>query len=245
MKKATAKNDTHLIKDLTKSPHVPQGKILHVEEILERRDGHTKVRLAYGAGDWWICNSDFVNPGGDSKLQSLAQNSTKTQVVEALCEQCRMMGVTNKDHVAYVLATAEWESRFKPVREGFNASNEWRRKNLRYYPYYGRGFVQLTWEDNYRKYGVLLGIDLVNQPDKALDINIALFVIVHGMSTGGFTGKKLSDFPRGDYWNMRKIVNPGEVTYKSLHHKNQNFVNAARKWENYLTKFESKYDWLV
>jgi hypothetical protein len=49
--------------------------------------------------------------------------------------------------MAYVLATTQWETAqtFKPVREAFWKDEEWRRVNLaRYYPYYGRGFVQLT-----------------------------------------------------------------------------------------------------
>ncbi len=36
-------------------------------------------------------------------------------------------------------------------------------------PYYGHGYVQLTWNKNYEKYGLLLGIDLVGNPSLALD----------------------------------------------------------------------------
>jgi hypothetical protein len=52
--------------------------------------------------------------------------------------------------MAYVLATTEWETdhTFKPVREAFWKDEAWRQVNLRYYPYYGRGYMQLTWEDN-------------------------------------------------------------------------------------------------
>src|SRR5687767_14241793 len=39
--------------------------------------------------------------------------------------------------------------------------------------YYGRGYVQLTWQSNYRRMGELLGVDLVNHPELALDPAIA------------------------------------------------------------------------
>ena len=35
--------------------------------------------------------------------------------------------------------------------------------------YFGRGYVQLTGRDNYHLFGELLGIDLIGQPDLALD----------------------------------------------------------------------------
>ena len=42
---------------------------------------------------------------------------------------------------AYALATSYHETAGKmvPVREGLNASEAWRKKTLRYYPWYGRG----------------------------------------------------------------------------------------------------------
>lgn len=67
---------------------------------------------------------------------------------------------------------------FEPVREAFWMSEEWRRANLsRYYPFYGRGFIQLTWNGptifNYRNYGRYVGADLEGNPDLALDPDIA------------------------------------------------------------------------
>lgn len=62
---------------------------------------------------------------------------------------------------------------FKPVREAFWLSEEWRRLNLWYYPYYGRGYVQTTHEYNYRALGLAVGEDLVSNPDRALEPWIA------------------------------------------------------------------------
>ena len=50
---------------------------------------------------------------------------------------------------------------------------EWRKTNLRYWPYYGRGFIQLTWEFNYIRYGSELSEPLANSPDLALVPTIA------------------------------------------------------------------------
>src|SRR5688572_29351341 len=61
---------------------------------------------------------------------------------------------------AYALATAchETACTMQPVREAFWLSENWRSRNLRYYPFYGRGYVQLTWKANYDKADRELGL---------------------------------------------------------------------------------------
>lgn len=76
--------------------------------------------------------------------------------------------------------------------------------------YYGRGFVQLTWSANYDKMGKFLGIDLVNRPEKALEVKTAAKILLAGMVKGMFTGKKLADYfsARIEDWSQaRRIVN--------------------------------------
>jgi hypothetical protein len=76
--------------------------------------------------------------------------------------------------------------------------------------YYGRGFVQLTWRANYKKMGDLLKIDLVRNPEKALDPDVATKILFEGMTRGSFTGKKLSNYfndTKEDWVNARRIVN--------------------------------------
>lgn len=95
---------------------------------------------------------------------------------------------------AYILATSYHETakRMQPVREGLNASDAWRKRNLRYYPWYGRGHVQLTWEENYRKADKQLGLggELVCNADLALDPEVSAEVLVVGMLEGWFSGDK-------------------------------------------------------
>lgn len=94
--------------------------------------------------------------------------------------------------LAYMLATAFHETArtMQPVREAFWLSEEWRRKNLRYYPYYGRGYVQLTWQDNYEKAGAYVGVNLAAKPDLALQPDHAAAIMFVGMGEGWFRGDR-------------------------------------------------------
>jgi len=78
--------------------------------------------------------------------------------------------------------------------------------------YYGRGYVQLTWKENYLEIGrkIGLGDDLMLHPELALDPDIAYRIMSYGMRFGTFTGKRLSSYIQGesaDYWNARRIIN--------------------------------------
>jgi putative chitinase len=125
--------------------------------------------------------------------------------------------------LAYVMATMLHEvgRDLLPVRETFAATDaEARRKLARKkygkpagpfgHVYYGRGYVQLTWLDNYERQAKKIGADLVQFPDRVLLPSIAMRILFDGMVSGDFTGVKLSDFIKGDsadYFNARKIVN--------------------------------------
>ena len=98
-------------------------------------------------------------------------------------------------HLAYMLATIHHEcaKRWWPIME-YGSDSYLQGKE--YWPYVGRGWVQLTWEDNYRRASQELNLtderDLVEHPDMALDSLIATLVLFRGMDQGWFTGKKLS-----------------------------------------------------
>lgn len=136
--------------------------------------------------------------------------------IELITQECKKHGLT-KLQACYVLATAQHETNntFEPVREAYWLGENWRKNNLRYYPYYGRGYVQLTWKFNYAKYNKVLGLtntndDLVKNPDVVMREPVSRFILVHGSKNGVFTGKKLSDFineNKTDFINARRVIN--------------------------------------
>lgn len=84
--------------------------------------------------------------------------------------------------------------------------------------YYGRGHVQLTWEDNYIKgEGILrdkYGIEcpMHEHPDKMLEDESSAMVLFDGMIYGWFTGVSLQDYfsherELEDSYNARRIIN--------------------------------------
>ncbi len=136
---------------------------------------------------------------------------------------------------AYILATAYWESAltFHPVREGLAQTDEAARQYVAKLfeegkirtnyalpaangqSFYGRGFVQLTWERNYRRIGDhLIGDEEIfyNDPDQVLRTDLAAIILVRGMVDGIFSeeGQRLNDFinrDRADYLHARQTVN--------------------------------------
>lgn len=127
--------------------------------------------------------------------------------------------------LSYLFATSFHETAFRMVPiEEYGSQSYLRGKP--YYPYYGRGHVQLTWESNYRhatqqivdrellSNGALLTngewCDLVPKPEQALDMEVSCAVIYTGMWEGWFTGKKLYDYltdGKRDYVGARRIIN--------------------------------------
>ncbi|MDK9606323.1 hypothetical protein [Lelliottia wanjuensis] len=142
--------------------------------------------------------------------------STKERTIKAIIEEARKQGFNLNSQVAYILATVKRETgdTFKPVREGdwggHTSTDEYRKEHYRYYPYYGRGYVQITWDYNYKAYSDKLGVDLVSVPDLALEPSNSLFILIDGFKNGTFTGKKLTDYiyeGNTDFFHARQCIN--------------------------------------
>lgn len=143
-----------------------------------------------------------------------------------IIEYARRKGVL-RNQLAYILATAYHETAhtMKPIKETVMVHHKdknpsdatvinrlntaFSKGQLKWVktPYwrdgwFGRGYVQLTHKANYDKMGVT--------KVTALKKEDATSVLVDGMLTGAFTGKKLGDFVTikvSDFYNARKVVN--------------------------------------
>lgn len=117
---------------------------------------------------------------------------------------------------AYILATAWHETgqTLQPVREiGQGRGRAYGRPGRHQGQIaYGRGYVQLTWDDNYAKVDreLKLGGRLLANYDLALQPGLAYQILARGMARGWFTGQRLDDYinARGcDFRGARRIVN--------------------------------------
>lgn len=128
-------------------------------------------------------------------------------------------GLTDLRHLAYMLATSWHET-----AHTMQAIEEYGHGRGHTYgvpdpktgkAYFGRGHVQLTWAENYKKMGALLGVDLYNKPELALDPVISVDILFEGMmkglsGRGDFTGVALENYfndQTNDPYNARRIVN--------------------------------------
>lgn len=71
--------------------------------------------------------------------------------------------------------------------------------------YAGRGFIQITGEVNYAAYGKLLGVDLVDDPDRALEPDLASSIFA-----AFWHDRKIAPLCDADEWSLvRQRVNGG------------------------------------
>ena len=182
--------------------------------------------------------AEYKKKGGTTKFE----NSLR-QVLEYAKNDENIKEVSD---LAYLLGTAKgesdyslqrWESDYacgltgkpynqKPCEKALNYYRSTTGGKKNYYtlgtdknglPYFGRGLIQLTGKANYQKYGDLIGVDLVNDGDKALEPKNSFKIATTFLSNkrGGIyekNGVKRSTFDMardGDLTKARKSVNGG------------------------------------
>src|ERR1044072_9051861 len=96
-------------------------------------------------------------------------------------------GLSDPRWLAYMLATA-WHETAKTMQPITEYGSQKYLQGKKYWPYIGRGYVQLTWPVNYKRYGIL------DNPEKALDPDFAAHIMIDGMTKGIFTGRALRDY---------------------------------------------------
>lgn len=152
-----------------------------------------------------------------------------------LLTQAGDSGVTGLNQYAYMLATAERESKLgtdmdenysgKSRDDYFNRKYDGNQRLGNTEPgdgsrYFGRGLVQITGRRNYTDWTERLAaenytlngapVDLVNNPDLAMNPQLAAKIAVEGMRDGTFTTRKLGRYVNDqttDYVNARRVVN--------------------------------------
>lgn len=123
---------------------------------------------------------------------------------QGICTQMTMIG-------ALATVRAEVGFKFKPIEEHASGEAYEGRKSLgNTQPgdgkrFKGRGYIQLTGRANYTNYGKRLGLDLVKNPQLALDVrNSARILAVY------FKDRKVNlACNRQDWVKVRKLVNGG------------------------------------
>lgn len=146
---------------------------------------------------------------------------------------------TQLERRAYIFATAHHETdAFRAMEEYGKGKGRPYGKPIELFPgysrtYYGRGYCQLTWCYLYAKLAMIVGVDLVNEPEKAADERLAARIIVEGMEAGTFTGRKLFHYINHegvDYVNARRIINDTD--------KAEHIAGIARMYERALRAAE-------
>lgn len=146
--------------------------------------------------------------------------------------------ITDLRHAAYILATCKHETAktYLPIKE--YGKGQGRKYGI---PdkvtgkvYFGRGYVQLTWKDNYKAMGDVLKLDLVHNPDLALVPENAYRIMSYGMRNGSFTGVGLNRFIHGDvcdYEGARKIINGVDCADRIAAYAQQieRFLNGSKE----------------
>jgi putative chitinase len=158
---------------------------------------------------WATYNAQFGHPPHDPE-QSATNNLLSLIETDPQIERL--------EWAAYLLGTIRNEcgSNMLPIKEikAKPGTLIWNKYQSKYWNtgFMGRGYSQLTWEGNYRKFSrALYGDDrLVQNPDLVLSPEVGYKILATGCVKGMFTKYKLSDFLNGktkDYLHARQVVN--------------------------------------
>lgn len=154
---------------------------------------------------------------------------------------------TNTNKTAFqvaLLATIGVEAGlFKPVRE-FGPKSYFEKYEFRKdlgklkkgdgYRYRGGGFIQLTGRGNYRACGRDIGVDLENHPDRIIEDDISIRVLIWYLTTHGINTWADRAYRTDDLWDeefcwrkIRKLVNGGYTHYAKFRKFADSFKSVA------------------
>jgi predicted chitinase len=141
-----------------------------------------------------------------------------------LLKEMSAAGITDPVEANQFLAQMEHESAgFKKLKEVGSGTRYEGRKDLGNTQkgdgerFKGRGFIQLTGRDNYKKFGDLIGVDLISNPELAEQPDIAAKIAIAYWNSR--VKPKVSDF--NDIKKVTKIINGG---YNGLADREKRFA---------------------
>jgi uncharacterized protein YcbK (DUF882 family) len=130
------------------------------------------------------------------------------ELATVIVNYCRGSNIKQVEQIAYILATADHESKMGLYTSEIGG------ESISYAPYYGRGLVQITHQDNYERWGKYLNQDFITNKELVSDLKYAVPILCLGMTglngAPNFTGRVLSEYINGssvDYINARRTVN--------------------------------------
>jgi len=145
----------------------------------------------------------------------------QVQGMEAILDMAEGI-VTDYRQLAYIMATGyhETDKTMQPIEEYGKGRNRTYGHKVKFsgkpyavpdHVYYGRGFTQNTWYENYEKLtkANTHGWDFLNNPSLLLQVVPSAWATIYAMTKGIYTGKKLSDYITGskcDFFNARRII---------------------------------------
>jgi predicted chitinase len=198
---------------------------------------------------------DATRTNNTSANDRFSETQLKTAAIhiKAILDECAKHGVTDKGQIAYILGTVRRESNMgNSMLEKIDDATANKKYSKAALPslgngdeasgdgakFKGRGYVQITGRGNYTKWSQKLGIDLIGNPDKACEPNVAAEICVVGMKEGLFApaAGPLSKYIGGgknDFLNARAIVNGGEL--KKYPDKAKLIVGYAESYYKALT----------
>lgn len=142
--------------------------------------------------------------------------STKFEIspkdsVKLIVKTCLEEGVTDLGQIANVLAQCEHETHWTYAEEIDGASQAIKYKYSGGVKWFGRGYIQITHDYNYKKFGQLLNQDFIGNPNLVTEPKVAAKIAVVGMRDGLFrspnTLAKYINNGNNDFYNARRIVN--------------------------------------
>jgi len=200
-----------------------------------------------------------INQAYNFYIQSGGKTNFSSSLKQVLRFMQNDANVNNAKEAAYFLATAKsesdyslqrWESDYLCGEKGVPYVGQPCQKALDYYrsnkggksnyytkgvdstgtPYFGRGLIQLTNKYNYKTYGDLIGVDLVDKADKAMIPKNS-----YKIATAYLNRKTFKHVNNGNLTQARKSVNGGT---KGVDRTNASYYRWLNVFQNQSVGFK-------